>query len=213
MVKVREQFLSKFQCLLPRPSWTPYAKEGRMEGGERGGRERKEGTEELGSFDLWGLWLPFSPESQRKHSGNLPRAVFIPVPPLTAPASATSPQEATGASAGPSRGTPVSSDPAHWPRAGSGAEARSPPLPPRLEAPSLVARPVLDATLLPRDPLQNDHGSQQQQHIEPLQSISCICFQRKDKKVYHIRKCDQKLWFSLAGYSFSHTIVTRKINF
>ena len=136
-----------------------------------------------------------------------------PVPPLTAPASATTPQEATGASAGPSRGTPVSSDPAHWPRAGSGGEAGSPPLPPRLEAPSLVARPVLDATLLPRDPLQNDHGSQQQQHFEPLQSISCICFQRKDKKVYHIRKCDQKLWFSLAGYSFSHTIVTRKINF
>ena len=66
--------------------FTPQTKldtlcKGKKDGrGERGGRERKEGTEELGSFDLWSLWLPFSPESQRKHSGNLPRTVFKPCP-------------------------------------------------------------------------------------------------------------------------------------
>ena len=160
MVKVREQFLSKCQCLLPRPSWTPYAKERRMEGErEVGGRGRK-GRRNLAALTSGACGF----HSVLRVKGSIletsPGLFSSPVPPPTAPTSATTPQEVTGASAGPSRGTPVSSDPAHWPRAGSGGEAGSLPLPPRLEAPSLVARPVLDTTLLPIDPLQNDHGSQ-----------------------------------------------------
>lgn len=41
--------------------------------------ERKEGTEALGSFDLWSLWLHSAP-GQRKHSRNLPRTVVKPCP-------------------------------------------------------------------------------------------------------------------------------------
>lgn len=66
---------------------------GRMDGrkgqGERW-EERKEGTEALGSFDLWSLWL---------HSAQAlwkpPRTVVKPCPALPALASATTPQEVT----------------------------------------------------------------------------------------------------------------------
>ena len=55
-------------------------------------------------------------------------------------------------------------------------------------------------------------GASDNNILSPFKAFLASAFKEKKEKVYHIRKCDQKLWFSLAGYSFSHTMVTREIN-
>jgi len=56
-------------------------KDGWYEGVERGGKERKEGTEALGSFDLWSPWLHSVPRVKGSTPETSPGPFSSPVPP------------------------------------------------------------------------------------------------------------------------------------
>ena len=182
--------------------------------GERGGRERKEGTEELRflrSFDLWSPWLHSVPRVKGSTLETSPRPFSSPVPPHPALVSATTPtpQEVTGASAGLSRGTSASSDPVHWPRApGRLRSARwghGLPFPFHQDWKPVQWWPGL-CWMYPCHPethFRMTTGVSDSNILSPFKAFLVSAFKGK-KKVYHIRKCDQKLWFSCWLQFFSH---------